>query len=341
VMALDRDDSYGETDLYISRSLGWNKWSAPQNAGREINTRGFESGPSFSPDGTTLYFSSTGLSGYGAYDLFSATVLSSGGFSGARNLGKAINSDQNEQFFVLHPDGVHAYFTSDRAGTDGDDVFEIRLAPVDTGITFTGKVTDGITGSRIVARFEFELLPSNIKVVLDSSSADGSFEFVLPYLAKYQMRITSIDHFPVTEIIGFDRYAETRIINRDISMVPLRTGKPIDLVGINFETGSAQLTESSRPALNAVRDLLVQRPLMKVEISGHTDNVGESEANRALSLARAEAVVRYLVDAGIDQARMIAKGFGETKPVASNHNEKGREANRRVEFSIIDPKASR
>lgn len=336
VMALERKDSYGETDLYISHWLSGNRWSTPTNAGPEINTRGFESGPTFSPDGTTIYFSSTGSSGYGGYDLFSTVVQAGGKLSGARNLGRQINSEQNELFFVLHPDGTRAYFTSDRAGTDGEDIFEATFSSIDTGIRFTGKIIDQITGRPVIAHFEFHLLPSNIKIVLDSSSADGTFSFVLPYLAKYQMHVTSREHFPITEIVGFDRYEERHLIERNISMEPLVKGRPIDLVGINFETGSARLTENSTPALNAIRQLLIERPNLKVEISGHTDNVGEREANLALSIARAEAVVRYLTEAGIDARRLIARGFGESKPVRSNATEQGREVNRRVELKVVE-----
>lgn len=212
----------------------------------------------------------------------------------------------------------------------------IGRAQQDTGLTLIGRISDEITKAPIVARIEFDLQPSNILVAFDSSNGAGRFSIELPYLAKYQMRVTANDYFPVTLTIGFDRYEERRVIERDIRMKPLRPGAVIDLVGITFETGSATLTQASRPALNAVKQLLLDRPGMRVEISGHTDNVGEADANRALSLARAETVVQYLIDGGIDSKRLMARGHGETIPVASNKTERGREANRRVEFFVID-----
>ncbi len=206
----------------------------------------------------------------------------------------------------------------------------------DTGLTLVGSILDEVTKAPIVARLEFELQPSNILVAFDSSEGAGRFSIELPYLAKYHMRVTADNYFPITETIGFDRYLETRLIERDIRMKPLKPGAVIDLVGITFETGSAALTDASRPALSAVKQLLLDRPTMRVEISGHTDNVGDANENRALSLARAEAVVRYLVEAGIKHTRLVARGFGENKPVASNATLQGREVNRRVEFSIMD-----
>jgi outer membrane protein OmpA-like peptidoglycan-associated protein len=114
----------------------------------------------------------------------------------------------------------------------------------------------------------------------------------------------------------------------------LKLGVPVELKGIYFETGSATLTELSRPALDAVMKLMIKRPNMRVEITGHTDDVGDAEMNRELSFARAQAVVAYFVAQGMHQDRLVAIGLGESKPRASNKTEKGRGLNRRVEFTI-------
>lgn len=357
VMSLGRDDSYGGSDLYQSTRRADGTWSAPRNLGPNINTAFNETGPTMSFDGQSLFFSSNRIGddpddGYGKYDLFES-LQDSGGWGRARNMGPNINTGSNEQFFVMDSLRTEAYFSSDRPGGYGsDDIYRATIAKhtrasateTDTGLTFTGKIYDAVTKMPVDARFEFELQPSNILVAADSSDQYGTFHIKLPYLARYDMRITADGHFPVTESVGVSRFEQNKTITRDIALRPLAdadrqrsasAGAGIQLEGISFETGSATLTGDSRPALEAVAQLLAERPTLRIEIRGHTDNVGNREANRLLSLARAEAVVRYLVEAGVEHNRLIAKGYGETRPVASNRNERGRESNRRVEFHIL------
>jgi len=103
----------------------------------------------------------------------------------------------------------------------------------------------------------------------------------------------------------------------------------------DFDKATFQLT--SYDELNKLEQLLSVNDKIKVEISGHTDNIGKTNYNKWLSQKRANAVVNYLVNKGIDERRLIAKGFGESKPLASNDNEKeGRNLNRRVEFRVIE-----
>jgi OmpA-OmpF porin, OOP family len=342
VMALERDDSFGETDLYLSRLRPDSTWTVPLRLGKEINSKHVESGPTFSPHGSTLYFSSNRPRGFGGYDLYSVQFKTSDldGRSSlvmpeAVNLGPKLNSQSNEQFLVTGPDSLRAYFTSDRIGGAGrDDIYEVILSPQETGLTITGTVRDEVTREPIAASIEIDLLPSRINIAVDSSDDEGFYSFQLPYLAKYEMRITGTDYLPAVELVAISKVSTKRVIERDLYLSPLKPGVPIELKGIYFETGSATLTESSRPALDAVMKLLVKRPNMRVAITGHTDNVGDAEKNRELSLARAQAVVAYLVEQGIHSDRMVSIGFGETKPRASNKTEKGRQQNRRVEFTI-------
>lgn len=206
----------------------------------------------------------------------------------------------------------------------------------DTGLYIVGYIRDEVTKKPVRARFEYELQPSSIRVATDSSEASGRFFTQLPYLARYEVHITADDYFPITEKLGVSRVDQKRVIEREYYMKPLKSGTVVELEGVNFETGSATLTESSHTALNAVKRLLEERPTMRVEIAGHTDNVGDAEANRLLSLERAKAVVSYLIDNGIAAERLIAKGYGESRPITTNSTEAGKEANRRVEFFVID-----
>jgi OmpA-OmpF porin, OOP family len=338
VMALERDDSFGETDLYLSMLMPDSTWTQPMHLGREVNSEQFESGPTFDPNGSTLYFSSNLNGGLGGYDLYSTEMQDAMPmWTKAKNLGGKINSASNDQFLVMAPEGLRALFSSDRKGGKGhDDIYEAVLDQHDTGLYVLGTITDAVTKKPVIARFEFDLQPSNIKVAVDSSQASGRFFMQLPYLAKYEMRVTADNYFPITQIIGLSRYDEKRAVELELKLQPLKVGTVVDLEGINFETGSTTLTESSTPALKAVARLLIDNPHMRVEIGGHTDDIGDALANQMLSLKRAISVVNYLLGQGIHISRLHAKGYGETKPIKSNKTEEGREANRRVEFFVIE-----
>lgn len=107
------------------------------------------------------------------------------------------------------------------------------------------------------------------------------------------------------------------------------------LENVYFEFGKSVLTPESFPALNELVELLKAEPGMEIEISGHTDNIGNSASNLRLSHERAESVRRYLIRKGISSQRISAVGYGDTLPVASNETEEGRQMNRRTEVKIL------
>lgn len=111
--------------------------------------------------------------------------------------------------------------------------------------------------------------------------------------------------------------------------------RTLALDNIYFESGSAKLDTNSNYALNVLKEAFVKYPNLKVEVSGHTDNTGDPNANLTLSIQRANAVKEYLVSMGVQADRMASLGFGITKPVASNETEEGKAKNRRIEFKIL------
>lgn len=116
--------------------------------------------------------------------------------------------------------------------------------------------------------------------------------------------------------------------------LPAEEEKRMELEYINFETGSAQLTANSLFEIRNLSEVLKKYPNVRIEISGHTDNTGDPAANLALSQQRAEAVKAELVSDGLDESRLVAKGYGQTRPIADNDTEEGRAQNRRTEFHI-------
>jgi OmpA-OmpF porin, OOP family len=105
---------------------------------------------------------------------------------------------------------------------------------------------------------------------------------------------------------------------------------------VNFETGKAEILPVSFGLLDEVAQVLRDNEQIElIQIEGHTDSTGSAQFNRKLSQQRAESVVKYMTGKGIDKQRMVAKGFGPDRPLASNDDEAGREQNRRVEFNIV------
>ncbi|MFM7106545.1 MAG: OmpA family protein, partial [Flavobacteriales bacterium] len=121
----------------------------------------------------------------------------------------------------------------------------------------------------------------------------------------------------------------------DVSLQKLRAGATIVLKNVFFDSGKSELKQESQVELNKLAELLQANPDKNIEIGGHTDDVGSDENNQALSQQRSEAVVNYLTTKGIIASRLTAKGYGESKPVASNSSEEGRAQNRRTEFKIV------
>jgi OOP family OmpA-OmpF porin len=110
----------------------------------------------------------------------------------------------------------------------------------------------------------------------------------------------------------------------------------VRLDNVNFELDSATLTPSATATLRRVTDALLGEPNLRAEIAGHTDSSGSDDYNLRLSQQRAESVMRFLVEQGIDPGRLVPRGYGETRPVANNSTAVGREFNRRVEFTVLN-----
>lgn len=163
------------------------------------------------------------------------------------------------------------------------------------------------------------------------TGADGKAKLLLPegdtYEVKYRDFTEQVNYsdVPIPTELGAFSY------NLNIKFEP---EKVFTLKNVNFETGKANLTTNSYPALNELVELLKEKPTMTIEIAGHTDNVGSPEANQVLSEDRAKSVKQYLVTKGIAATRLTAKGYGDTQPIADNGSEDGRKQNRRTEVRI-------
>lgn len=204
---------------------------------------------------------------------------------------------------------------------------EIPLAKKGALGIVTGQVLD--YKDRKPLKAEVEIKEANIKITIDTLT--GIYKLELP-VGTYTAIVTSEGYVSQTAPIIVEK---DKVQEKNFYLV--KKGMVITLRGIYFEFNKATIKPESYPILDSAAQILKDNPKIKVEIQGHTDNVGSAEYNKKLSLRRAQAVVNYFVQKhGIDIKRLRAVGYGEEKPIADNATEEGRALNRRVEFVIIE-----
>ncbi|MFZ6011529.1 MAG: OmpA family protein, partial [Bacteroidota bacterium] len=202
----------------------------------------------------------------------------------------------------------------------------------------SGTVIDKKTGKPLLLgrslKIQVEGLEGESTGMVDSLT--GVYELRLPLAAAYTISAAAPGYYPLYEAIDLTQEKGEINILKDLILVPIEVGQSIRLNNIFFESGKAILKQESFPELDRVTGFLNDNPEIKIEISGHTDNVGKATTNQKLSQARAKAVADYIITKGIAKERILAKGYGMSKPVASNKTKEGKAQNRRVEFTILD-----
>lgn len=342
VMAVLRDECIGGKDLFVSFNLGGNKWSKPKHMGNVINTKEGETSPFIAADGVSLYFSTAGLPGYGSNDIFVSRRLDDTwtNWSEPQNLGKGINSEAWEAYFTLPASGKYAYMASNQDGIDGSlDIVRIKLTqtlkpkPV---VLISGKVYDSKTKKPLSANITYNILKNRKELgIATSNPTDGSYQIVLPAGEFYGFLAQKENFISVSENIDASKVTEYKEIKRDLYLSPIEQGQTIRLNNVFFDFSKATLRAESFGDLDRLVEVLKNNQTMSIEIAGHTDNVGTPQANQLLSQSRSQSVVDYLGQKGIAKTRLIAKGYGLSKPTATNATEEGRQLNRRVEVIIL------
>ncbi|HXH17555.1 MAG TPA: OmpA family protein, partial [Chitinophagales bacterium] len=211
---------------------------------------------------------------------------------------------------------------------------EIRPNPVMLvyGTVFNKKTLKPIGNADV----EYETLPGGEEAGIARSEPDnGSYKIVLPYGKLYGILAKADGYISVSDNLDLTQVAEYQEIQKDLYLAPIEVGEIVRLNNIFFDYDKATLRPESFPELDRVVAFLRENQKVEIELSGHTDHRGSDNYNLVLSQNRAKAVVDYIIRHGIDASRLIAKGYGETKPVASNDTEEGMQLNRRVEFEIL------
>ncbi len=339
--ASNRPGGKGGLDLWQSTMQDDGTWSDPVNLGDTINTSGEEQSPFIHPDNESLYFSSTGHPGMGRFDLFLSRKNAAGEWSKPKNLGYPINTNFNEEGLIVNSKGNTAYYSSTReGGFGGRDIYqfempaEIRPKPVSY---MKGTVYDMETKKPLRAKFELVDLQT-AKLIMQSYSnpVDGTFLISIPAGHDYALNANTPGYLFFSENFTMTHGDYAKPYLMDVPLSPIKQGEKSILRNIFFDTDKYTLKPESKVELDRLLKLMKENVTIKVQISGHTDNSGTPEHNRVLSENRAKAVVGYLTDNGIDIKRLVAKGYGETQPVAANDTEEGKAQNRRTEFMILE-----
>ena len=338
--ASNRPGGMGKSDIYVCHRNPDGTWNAPENAGPQINSVGNESCPFIHADNQTLYFTSDGHPGYGGDDLFLVKKQSGGKWSQAENLGYPINTIENEGSLVIASDGKTAYYASDRSDSKGGldlYTFELRseVRPSKT-LWVKGKVFDSKTKKGLPSAVELTDLQTHEVLSKVQTDETGSYLVTLPVGKDYAFNVNRkgylfySENFPLTNNVPDSTY------NIDIPLEPLHPNATVILKNIFFDVNRYELKSESSTELDNIVELLKENPSLKIQINGHTDNVGKPSDNLKLSNNRANAVIQYLIGKGIDATRLSSKGWGETKPLADNSNEQGRAQNRRTEMKVVN-----
>ena len=209
----------------------------------------------------------------------------------------------------------------------------VRPQPV---ILIHGKVLDTNTKLPLDAEITYENLATGKTVGYARSNATtGEYTITLPVGTNYAFRAAAENYITISENMDPTKITDYGEMERNLYMAPIEVGQVVRINNIFFETGKADLKPESDLELDKLVSFLQSNQKVIIEINGHTDNVGDDASNFKLSENRAKAVVGYLLTKSISTKQISAKGFGETKPLATNDTEEGRQQNRRVEFVIL------
>lgn len=340
----NREGGRGKKDIWKAELLeieenGNLRWGEPKNAGDILNTQGDEISPFVHPNNRSFYFASDFHAGMGGLDLFHTEIKLDGTFNEPKNLGFPINTFGNEQGLNISSDGTTAFFASERVPGFGVDIFtfqlpvELRPEPVSY---IKARITDAESGKIIRAVVELvDLSSDSINHRTERADENGEILLCLPLNANYAFNVSEPGYlffsqsFQLKELNSLEKPKEI-----NIGLNQIKIGAEMNLYNIYFETDSFRILSSSESELEKLTLFLKNNPQLEVEIQGHTDNTGRPDSNLKLSELRAKSVVEYLVLNGIKATRLQFKGFGETRPVATNETDEGRMLNRRTTIKI-------
>ncbi|TAF66913.1 MAG: hypothetical protein EAZ55_04385 [Cytophagales bacterium] len=337
----NRPGGLGGKDIWVSYLGTDNRWTMPKNLGNVVNTVFDEVSPLIHVNGKTLFFSSNGHTGFGGYDIFSAERQANLSWTAPKNMGYPLNTHEDQVGLFITTDGTKGFYSVEKIenGTLKSSIlysFDLppEMRPSVVSRYVKGKVYNAQTKEPLKADIDLYDLNNNIKQSsVSSDEKNGTYLIVLNEKTQYGLQVLKPGF--AFKSLSFQPDENNVATEIDIPLEPIVTGTVFRLENIFFEYGKYDLKETSKTELNELVTFMKANPNVRGEISGHTDNIGQAQANVTLSENRAKAVYDFLVAASIAPNRLEYKGYGDTKPDADNGTEEGRARNRRIEFKIL------
>src|SRR5690606_12280790 len=359
----------GGTDIYKTTRLDdtWENWSPPLNRGPTVNTAAMDFYFSIDEQGNAFVARSNTRIDGGNLDLFCLvsrdikiqligtvfdektreTIAANVELTLAEGDTKHMTTDASGTFETRIPeiesyalsvssDGYLPYSnkydlpTFDRDTTVMVDVY---LKPVEKQLVLMGEVFNKKTGEKMSADLDVTVREHR-DVKLSMKARNGNYEREISKLGWYIISASAEGFINTTDSVWINTADVTPIV-KDIYLQPIEVGVTVRLKNVYFDFDKTTLKEESYPELNKVVAFLQQNPTVEIEIAGHTDYKGSDEYNLNLSQGRCQSVVDYLVSQGVDEYRLTAHGYGESKPIDTNETDEGRANNRRVEFTVL------
>lgn len=338
--ASDRPGGVGQRDIWKTERIGTSKWSTPVNLGNSINSTNQEEAPFIHANGNTLFFSSNRSPGMGGYDIYLSKAIDTT-WSHPVNLGYPVNTSADQVGLTISSDGRTAYYTDDQIGKEGGRAllysFEVpdTLRKLFTPTRYVkGIITNNQTKQPLEASIELFDLNSGKKISeFESQPKSGEFLFILNQESDYALYVTKNGYLFKSKTFTLNDTAFSSELN--IGLEAVQKNRVESLRNIFFPTGDFTLDRKSQVELEKLVTFLAINKEIKIEISGHTDDIGSDKDNLTLSQKRADAVTDFLKQKGIGPDRLTSKGYGETKPQVPNTTDDNRKINRRIEWRIL------
>lgn len=349
----NRKEGKGGMDIWYTVYDKKNKvYKAPRNAGTRINSSGDEISPFFDNETRTLYFSSDGMGGLGGFDIFKATGDGKKWLT-TENIGQPINTGADDIFYTIAVNREEGFFVSNRKGGNAlknstccDDIYYYKRSEY-VRILLKGTVTEMLDPNVIVPFASIEVYlkdkKTQEKLLVKTLTADslGNYSTSLEADREYALIVKKSDYLGTTSDVSTLGVTQSKTISKNLALTK-KPKEPIRIPNIQYEFDRSNILEASKLAIDTtILALMEANPELIIELQSHTDNKGSDQYNMKLSQKRAESVVSYLISKGIQPKRLVAKGYGESRPIVSNENAdgsdspEGRAQNRRTDFKII------
>ncbi len=301
-------DGYGGTDIWmIERESPGAEWEEPENLGDKINTKGNELFPYIHPDGT-LYFASDGHIGMGGLDIFKAEKKGGADWV-VSNMRYPVNSSADDFGITFDHELERGFFSSSRGVGGDDDIFSFVLPPLRFNIY--GDVRDNKTQEPIEDA-KVKLIGSDGTTMETAANDKGEFRFMLKPGTDYLFLASAEDYLKNKIRMTTKGFNQSKNFEDTIFLASIEA--PIELPNIFYDYNKWTLRPESKQSLDQLVETLNDNPHVTIELMAHTDSRGGEKYNKDLSQKRAQSVVNYLIENGIDEERLVAKGYGESKP---------------------------